>query len=119
MDGDGYLEYLGRADDLINAQGYRVSPQEIEDVLVHHEAVQECACAEIAVRDDLSVVGAFIVAVPGTNPDAEDLKTYASDRLAAYKVPKEIVIVDALPHTATGKVQRNQLNALFASLKQA
>jgi len=119
LDAEGYLEYLGRADDLMNAQGYRVSPQEIEDVLVHHDDVQECACAEIQVRDDLSVVGAFIVCAPGRHPTADDLRKHANDRLAAYKVPKEFVFVDALPHTPTGKVQRNKLGELYTTLKQA
>ena len=118
LDEEGYLEYLGRADDLMNAQGYRVSPQEIEDVLVHHAGVQECACAEIQVRDDLSLVGAFIVAAPGEHPTSEALHDYAAARLAAYKVPKEFVFVDTLPHTVTGKVQRNKLGEVYAGLKR-
>ncbi|MEG3619559.1 AMP-binding protein [Magnetovibrio sp. PR-2] len=119
LDTDGYLQYLGRADDLMNAQGYRVSPQDIEDVLSHHPAVQECACAEVRVREDLSLIGAFIVLKPGTQANAEMLKGFARDRLASYKVPKEYVIVDSLPHTATGKVLRRELSPLYERLKQA
>ena len=117
LDEDGYLEYLGRADDVMNAQGYRVSPQEIEDVLNHHDHVQECACAEVDVREDVRVIGAFIVAPPGAPQDASALNDYATARLAAYKVPKTFVFVEALPHTATGKVQRNKLTDLYATLK--
>ena len=119
LDEDGYLEYLGRADDLMNAQGYRVSPQEVEDILTHHPDIQECACAELQVREDVRVVGAFIVTQHGTKPSSQDLTNYAAARLAAYKVPKEFIFVDALPHTTTGKVQRNKLAAMFTGLKQA
>lgn len=118
LDEDGYLEYLGRADDLMNAQGYRVSPQEIEDVLTHHHDVHECACAEITVRDDVHIIGAFIVSHADTPPTIQSLREHASQRLAAYKVPKEFVFVDALPHTPTGKVQRAKLPALYNQLKQ-
>lgn len=117
LDADGYLEYLGRADDLMNAQGYRVSPQEVEDVLTQHPDVQECACAEIQVREDIRVIGAFIVARGDTHPMPEALKKHADAHLAVYKLPKEFIFVQALPHTATGKVQRAKLPALYADLK--
>lgn len=117
MDKDGYLEYLGRADDVMNAQGYRVSPLEIEDILTRHPSVQECACAEISVRDDVQVIGAFIVSVEGAIPSSDTLKAYASERLAAYKVPKEYIFVEALPHTPTGKVQRTKLDEFYQSIK--
>lgn len=118
LDEDGYLEYLGRADDLMNAQGYRVSPQEVEDTLTLHPDIQECACAEIQVREDIRVIGAFIVTKGEAQPTAKDLSAHSSARLAAYKVPKEYIFVDALPHTVTGKVQRAKLPALYAKLKQ-
>ena len=119
LDEDGYLKYLGRADDLMNAQGYRVSPQDIEDVLVHHPGVHECACAEIRVRENLSIIGAFIVAHAGAQVNAQDLTAFAAERLAAYKVPKQFIIVEALPHSTTGKVLRRELPALFEKIKQA
>jgi len=117
LDEDGYLQYLGRADDLMNAQGYRVSPQDIEDVLVHHPAVHECACTEIRVRGDLSIIGAFIVTHANAQPSVQDLTAYATERLAAYKMPKQFIFVDALPHSATGKVLRRELPALFEKIK--
>ncbi len=118
LDQNGYLEYLGRADDLMNAQGYRVSPQEVEDILTRHPSVQECACAELAVRDDVHVIGAFIIPKAGADINVEDLSTFAGARLASYKVPREFVIVDALPHTVTGKVQRRKLAGLYENFKQ-
>lgn len=117
LDEEGYLQYLGRSDDLMNAQGYRVSPQDIEDVLAHHPDVQESACGEIQVREDLSIIVAFIVAKPAAHPTTEDLTTYATDRLAAYKVPKDFVMVEALPHTPTGKVLRRALAGLYTQIK--
>jgi acyl-coenzyme A synthetase/AMP-(fatty) acid ligase len=117
LDDEGYLQYLGRADDLMNAQGYRVSPQDIEDVLAHHPGVQECACGEIQVREDLSIIVAFIVAKPNAHPTAEELTTYATERLAAYKVPKDFVMVEALPHTQSGKILRRALGNLYTQIK--
>ena len=119
LDQDGYLEYLGRADDLMNAQGYRVSPQEVEDILTRHPSVQECACAELQVREDVRVIGAFVVPKTDTAINAEDLSAFAGARLASYKVPREFVFVDTLPHTATGKVQRRKLAGIYEQLKQA
>jgi len=104
---------------LKNAQGYRVSPQDVEGFLVHHPGVHECACAEIRVREDLSIIGAFIVAHEGTKVSAQELTAYAAERLAAYKIPKQFIFVKALPHSATGKVLRRELPALFEEIKQA
>jgi len=118
LDAEGYLQYLGRADDLMNAQGYRVSPQDVEDVLVRHPQVQECACTEIQVRDDLSIICAFVVPHADTPPPTAELTAFATDRLAAYKVPKEFVFVDALPHTPTGKILRRELPDVFKRIKQ-
>ncbi|MBL4613569.1 MAG: acyl--CoA ligase [Magnetovibrio sp.] len=118
LDEDGYLEYLGRADDLMNALGYRVSPQEVEEALSHHPDIQECACAEIQVREDIRVIAAFIIPQGDAKPTAKSLSDHASARLAVYKIPKEFVFVKALPHTVTGKVQRAKLAALYQDLKR-
>lgn len=109
MDEDGYVTHLGRADDLMNAMGYRVSPMEVEMVLSGHPAVAEVAAAEIEVRPDVHVIGAFVVAREGAAPDAADIQRFAAEQLAGYKVPREIVFLDALPRTANGKVRRAEL----------
>jgi acyl-coenzyme A synthetase/AMP-(fatty) acid ligase len=111
MDADGYITHLGRANDLMKALGYRVAPQEIEAVLALHPDVQEVACIEMAVRDDVTVIGAFLVPQPGAKLDPAAVTAFAAGRLAAYKVPREIRIVDALPRTANGKVLRRALAA--------
>ena len=109
MDGDGYITHAGRIDDLMNAQGYRVSPQEIEQVLISHPDIAEIAATEVQVRDDVSVIGAFIVARDGVQLTAAPIRAFAQARLADYKVPREFVFLDALPRTANGKIKRARL----------
>lgn len=112
IDADGYLTHLGRANDVMNAFGYRVAPQEIEAALAHYPGVAEVACTELRIRDDLSVIAAFIVPAAGRTLDADAIKAFAATRLAAYKCPREIVFVDHLPRTANGKVKRSALSAV-------
>jgi acyl-coenzyme A synthetase/AMP-(fatty) acid ligase len=109
MDTDGYVTHLGRANELMNAGGYRVSPLEIEAALAACPGVAEVACSEIRVRSDVSVIGAFVVANDTAPLDADIVKRFAAMRLADYKVPKQIVFVEKLPRTANGKVQRKAL----------
>lgn len=109
LDADGYLWFQGRNDDLMNAMGYRVSPVEVEAALATHPAVAEVGVAELAVRADLRVVAAFVVLRPGAEPDEAALIAWCGERLAAYKAPRAIRFLDALPRTANGKVQRKRL----------
>ncbi|MBX9682947.1 MAG: AMP-binding protein, partial [Hyphomicrobium sp.] len=112
MDGDGYVTHLGRANDIMKALGYRVSPHEVEAVLAQCPGVAEVACAEVRVRADVSVIGAFVIRAPGSSLSTTTLESFAADRLADYKRPREIVFVDALPRTANGKVKRSLLATL-------
>ncbi len=109
IDADGYVSHGGRANDLMKALGYRVSPLEVETVLLQHSAVAEVACAEVRVRDDVSVIGAFIVPHAGAHPTKEEIEGFAAERLAPYKRPRAVVLLEALPRTANGKVMRSQL----------
>jgi acyl-coenzyme A synthetase/AMP-(fatty) acid ligase len=111
MDEDGYITHTGRANDIMKALGYRVAPQEVEAVLLQLPEVAEVACAEVHVRASVSVIGAFIVLKPGAHLSAETVKAYAGEHLAAYKCPREVVFLEALPRTANGKVKRNALKA--------
>jgi acetyl-CoA synthetase len=112
IDADGYVFHRGRANDLMKALGYRVSPLEIEAVLSEHPSVAEVACAEVKVRADVSVIAAFIVAHAGAARDIGEIERFAAERLAAYKCPRSIVFVDALPRTANGKLMRSALRLL-------
>lgn len=111
IDSDGYLTHLGRANDVMNAFGYRVAPQEVEAALAHFPGIAEVACTELRVRDDLSIIAGFVVPAAGASLDADAIKAFAAAQLAAYKCPREIFIVDHLPRTANGKVKRSALRA--------
>jgi acyl-coenzyme A synthetase/AMP-(fatty) acid ligase len=109
MDDDGYVWLHGRRDDLMNAQGYRVSPAEVEAVLSHAPGVADVAVAERKVRADVSVICAFIVAAPGGKPDEAALIAHCADHLAGYKTPKKYVFLKTLPRTKNGKIARRLL----------
>jgi acetyl-CoA synthetase len=109
MNAAGYIAHRGRANDLMKALGYRVSPQEVEAVLAEHPGVAEVACTEVQVRADVSVIGAFIVKRTGVDVSADAIKAFAAERLAAYKCPREVVFIDTLPRTANGKLMRRAL----------
>jgi acyl-coenzyme A synthetase/AMP-(fatty) acid ligase len=112
MDEDGYIAHLGRNNDIMKALGYRVSPMEVEAVLAAHPDIAEVACAEVAIRPDVHIVGAFVVLKAGAAPDRDDIFAFAAERLAAYKCPREIRFLTELPRTANGKVKRAALAAM-------
>ncbi|MDX2258179.1 MAG: class I adenylate-forming enzyme family protein [Hyphomicrobiaceae bacterium] len=112
MDGDGWIEHRGRADDIMKPLGYRVAPQEIEAVLASHAAVAEAACTEVEVKAGVRLILAALVLREGATPPGEvELREHAAARLAAYKVPHLYRVLDALPRTANGKVMRKALTA--------
>jgi acyl-coenzyme A synthetase/AMP-(fatty) acid ligase len=113
MDKDGYIWFEGRNDDLMNAFGYRVSPQEVENVLLGHPCVAEAGVAEVRVREDVAVIAGFVVLVKGCECDAAALFDHAARHLARYKLPREIHVVDTLPRTANGKLLRRELASLM------
>jgi acyl-coenzyme A synthetase/AMP-(fatty) acid ligase len=114
FDADGYLWFQGRADDLMNAGGYRVSPAEVEAALADHPAIAEVAAAERNVRPDVSVIAAFVVLRDGAPRDAASILAQAEKRLAGYKRPREVVFLDSLPRSANGKVLRRALRTMTA-----
>ncbi len=112
IDADGYITHLGRANELLNAGGYRVSPLEIEAVLATMAGVAEAACAEVEVATGVHIIGAFVVPAPGVTLDSSAVKAFAAEQLAAYKCPREVTVVAQLPRTANGKLQRRALATL-------
>jgi len=110
IDADGYVTHLGRANELMNAGGYRVSPLEIEAALTACPGVSEVACTEVRVPSGASIIAAFVVRQDDAALDAAAVKAFALERLAAYKAPREIVFIEKLPRTANGKVQRKALS---------
>jgi acetyl-CoA synthetase len=117
QDGDGYLWYRGRADDMFKAAGYRIGPGEIENCLLGHPAVANVAVVPKPDAERGAVVKAFVVLAAGTTGDAalvKRLQQHVRGKLAPYEYPKEIEFIDALPMTTTGKVQRRVLRELEA-----
>ncbi|MDP2580326.1 AMP-binding protein [Shimia thalassica] len=112
MDAEGYLFFDGRDDDLINSSGYRIGPMEVENALMEHDAVLECAVAASPDETRGEVVKAFVILKPGvTGSDAlaKDLQQHTKALTAPYKYPRKIDFVDELPKTSTGKIQRRIL----------
>jgi benzoate-CoA ligase len=111
---DGYYTFLGRNTDMIKAGGIWVAPAEVEAVLVEHDDVLEAAV--IGARDSagLETVVAYVVARSGAVIDPSAIDTHCRARMAAFKRPRTVVVVDDLPKTATGKIQRYALRARHA-----
>jgi 2-aminobenzoate-CoA ligase len=136
VDEDGYFWFQARNDDMILSSGYNISGPEVEDALLEHPAVAECAVVASPDEDRGCLVKAFVVlargagpaeaAEPAGSPDGGDdprgqapdddlvkeLQAFVKERIAPYKYPRAIELVDALPRTETGKVQRFKLRQL-------
>jgi benzoate-CoA ligase family protein len=105
-DADGYYWFVGRNSDMIKAGGIWVSPAEVEAVLLSHESVVEAAVVGSRDANGLETVVAFVVPATGAAVSEDSLLTHCRQRMAAFKRPRTILVVDALPKTATGKIQR-------------
>jgi benzoate-CoA ligase family protein len=103
---DGYWTFLGRNNDMIKAGGIWVSPSEVESVLVEHPDVLEAAVVGGRDADGLEVVVAFLVPRTGHRIDAADIEAHCRGRMAAFKRPRHIEVVEELPKTPTGKIKR-------------
>jgi acetyl-CoA synthetase len=113
-DADGYVYFIGRADDIIKSAGYRIGPYEVESVLERHPAVRECAVTGVPHPLRGQVVKASIVtAAPYEPSDAlkKELRAFMKKTAAAYKIPRVIEFVDELPKTISGKVRRVAMRA--------
>jgi benzoate-CoA ligase family protein len=110
-DPDGYFVYRGRADDLLKVGGIWVAPAEIERCLATHPNVVECAVVA-AERDGLTRGCAWVVLKPGTATTPDGLRDFVRQRLAPHKVPREVRLVDGLPRTGSGKIDRSALRRL-------
>jgi acetyl-CoA synthetase len=111
-DHEGYIWFVGRADDLITSAGYRISPFEVESILVEHPAVAESAV--IGAPDEIrgEVVMAYVVLTRGYEPStklAEDLQEFCKANTAPYKYPRRIEFCVDLPKTVSGKIRRVEL----------
>jgi acyl-CoA synthetase (AMP-forming)/AMP-acid ligase II len=109
VDRRGRLFIDGRDDDMIVSGGENVFPAEVEEALMNHPGVAEAAVIGLPDAEFGQRLKAFVVAVAGGEVTAEELKGYVHDRLARFKTPREVVFVDGLSRTATGKIIKSQL----------
>ena len=113
-DADGYITFVGRADDVFKASDYRISPFELESALIEHEAVAEVAVVPSPDPLRLAVPKAYLILVQGREPNAvlaEAIFAFARRQLAPYKRVRRIEFVVELPKTISGKIRRVQLRA--------
>jgi len=111
-DADGYLWYLARSDDMIVSSGYNIGAPEVENALLAHPAVAECAVIGVPCPERGQKVKAFVVLADFAEASAElagKLQDFVKEQIAPYKYPREVDFVDALPKTATGKLRRSEL----------
>lgn len=109
LDAEGDLHLVDRVDDLIIVNGFNVYPREVEDVLLEHPGVREAAAIGVPNARSGEAVRAVLVATEGVEPTAEEIVEHCATRLARFKVPVEVAMVDALPHLPTGKLARRKL----------
>ncbi len=112
-DEDGYFWFEGRRDDIIISSGYTIGPFEVEDALVKHTAVKECAVVASPDPERGSIVKAFVVLRDGVNADEPDLvkelQNHVKELTAPYKYPRKIEFLQELPKTTSGKIRRIEL----------
>jgi long-chain acyl-CoA synthetase len=109
MDDAGWVYLVDRKKDMIVASGYKVWPREVEDVLYMHRAIREAAVTGVADTYRGETVRAIVSFKAGEAIDSDELIQWCRDRLAPYKVPREVVVMDDLPKTPSGKILRREL----------
>jgi long-chain acyl-CoA synthetase len=112
MDEDGWFYVVDRRKDLINVSGYKVWPREVEDTLYGHPAVREAAVVGVPDPYRGETVKAFVSLKPGQSATGDELIAFCKERMAAYKYPRQVELVDELPKTVTGKILRRELRDL-------
>jgi len=118
LDTEGYVFLEGRIDDIIVRGGENMSPGEIEDVLLEHDAVADCAVVGVPDEQWGEAVAAAIVAAPGRRIDPDELRAFVKDRLRSSRAPQFIAFCDELPYNETGKLLRRVVRADLAEKMQ-
>jgi 2-aminobenzoate-CoA ligase len=109
IDEDGYFWFVARADDMIVSAGYNIAGPEVEAALMEHPAVKECAVVGAPDEERGEIVMAFVVSGEARPDLACELQDFVKAKIAPYKYPRAVEFVDALPRTATGKIERRAL----------
>jgi fatty-acyl-CoA synthase len=113
---DGYIEIRDRLKDVIISGGENISSVEVEGILLRHPAIREVAVVGVPHEQWGEAPHAFVVLEPGALLSEEELRDYARARLAGFKIPKGLTILDELPKTATGKIQKYVLRGGRAAI---
>ena len=116
MDKDGFLYFVDRKKDIIRTGGENVSSVEVERELLKHETIGEAAVVGIKHPYWLEAVTAFVTAKKGQNVDPDVVIEYLKQRIANYKVPKKVMILQSLPHNASGKILKKELREEYNNL---
>ncbi|MEE8277780.1 MAG: AMP-binding protein, partial [Thermoanaerobaculia bacterium] len=111
-DADGYVTYCGRGDDVLKVGGKWLAPQEVESCLMRHPVVAECAVVGVENEDGLTKPLAFVVPKAARPDLEEELKQFVLEHLQPYKHPRQVILLDKLPRTHLGKVDRGKLKEL-------
>jgi long-chain acyl-CoA synthetase len=119
MSPEGWVFIVDRKKDMINASGYKVWPREVEDVLAEHPAVRESAVVGVPDEKRGETVKAFVSLRAGAEVTVEELIAHCRERMAAYKYPRQIEVIDELPKTVTGKILRRELRDQAATAPSA
>ncbi len=106
QDADGYLFLTGRLKEIINRGGEKVSPREVDEVLLQHPAVAQAVAFGVPHERLGEEVAAAVVLAEGASADEKELREHAAKHLADFKTPKHIIILEDIPKGATGKIQR-------------
>ena len=106
FDGEGYLRLTGRLKEIINRGGEKISPLEVDEVLMDHPAIAQCVAFAIPHAKLGEEVGAAVVLKEGETATEQDIRSFALERMADFKVPRKVVILGEIPKGATGKMQR-------------
>ncbi|MGY1696683.1 MULTISPECIES: fatty acyl-CoA synthetase [unclassified Geodermatophilus] len=116
MDADGYTTIVDRKKDVIKTGGENVASREVEEVLYQHPAVAEVAVFGIPHPRWIEAVAAAVVVREGQRADPDELVAFCRERLAGFKTPRHVTVVDALPKNASGKILKRELRTTFAGL---
>lgn len=109
MDEDGFFRICGRKKDMINCSGLKVFPDEVDEVLMAHDAILEAATIGVPDEERGETVKSFIVLQPGKSLTAEEVERYAREHLAPYKIPRQVEFLDELPKSSVMKILRREL----------
>ena len=114
MKADGFIEHLGRADDILNQGGFRVSPKEVENAFLDLEGLENIVAFNLEIKKDTNVIA--VIFTTEVNLFEEELRKHVEERLADYKKPRVYIKVNTIPTVNNGKISRKKLSETFKGM---